>query len=45
MNKLQLSEYSNRVFDKYDLDKSGFIDRNELGLLLIALSKEMKSKV
>lgn len=36
-------EFSNRVFDKYDKDKSGFIEIDELTSLLNNLAKEMKS--
>lgn len=30
MNKVKLNEFSRRVFEKVDKDKSGFIERDEL---------------
>ncbi|CAD8051455.1 unnamed protein product [Paramecium primaurelia] len=44
MNSLQIIEFSNRVFDKYDKDKSGFIEIDELTFLLNNLAKEIKSQ-
>ncbi|CAD8065258.1 unnamed protein product [Paramecium sonneborni] len=45
MNSLQVIEFSNRVFDKYDKNKSGFIEKDELTLLLNNLAKEINSQL
>ncbi|CAD8147605.1 unnamed protein product [Paramecium octaurelia] len=44
MNTVQVIEFSNRVFDKYDTDKSGFIEIDELTSLLNNFAKEIKSQ-
>ncbi|CAK71655.1 unnamed protein product (macronuclear) [Paramecium tetraurelia] len=44
MNSLQLSEFSNRVFDRYDKNHSGFIEKDELNTLLYNLAMEMNSQ-
>ncbi|CAK62303.1 unnamed protein product (macronuclear) [Paramecium tetraurelia] len=44
MNTVQVIEFSNRVFDKYDKDKSGFIEIDELTSLLNNFAKEIKSQ-
>ncbi|CAD8069092.1 unnamed protein product [Paramecium sonneborni] len=44
MNSLQVAEFSNRVFDRYDKNHSGFIEKDELHALLINLANEMNSQ-
>ncbi|CAD8062464.1 unnamed protein product [Paramecium sonneborni] len=44
MNSLQVAEFSNRVFDRYDKNHSGFIEKEELNALLINLANEMNSQ-
>lgn len=43
MNTLQLVEFCNRVFEKYDKNKSGYIEIDELTTLLANLAKEINS--
>ncbi|CAD8153634.1 unnamed protein product [Paramecium octaurelia] len=45
MNSLQLIEFCNRVFEKYDKNKSGFIEIDELTTLLNNLAKEINSQL
>ncbi|CAD8055242.1 unnamed protein product [Paramecium primaurelia] len=44
MNSLQVSEFSNRVFDRYDKNHSGFIEKEELNTLLYNLAIELNSQ-
>ncbi|CAD8159594.1 unnamed protein product [Paramecium octaurelia] len=44
MNSLQVSEFSNRVFDRYDKNHSGFIEKDELNALLYNLAIELNSQ-
>ncbi|CAD8156916.1 unnamed protein product [Paramecium pentaurelia] len=45
MNTLQVTEFCNRVFEKYDKNKSGFIEIDELTTLLNNLAKEINSQL
>ncbi|CAD8109330.1 unnamed protein product [Paramecium primaurelia] len=44
MNSIQVTEFSNRVFDRYDKNHSGFIEKDELNTLLKNLAMELNSQ-
>lgn len=43
-DKNKLREYSNRAFQKVDVDKNGYITIDELDMLLSALSLELNTE-
>ncbi|CAD8155728.1 unnamed protein product [Paramecium octaurelia] len=44
MNSIQVTEFSNRVFDRYDKNRSGYIEKDELDILLNNLALELNSQ-
>ncbi|CAK76302.1 unnamed protein product (macronuclear) [Paramecium tetraurelia] len=44
MNSIQVTEFSNRVFDRYDKNRSGYIEKDELDTLLNNLALELNSQ-